>query len=173
MIFSRCSNFDIGIEFSEEGRKQWRQIQQIHGIQRLSGDVKAISDQRRRVPTCKGLTGLFGTSWSLPNPHRNPTLGFPLWARACMGLWWELHGLFMTCVAGHSPWIWGVPEMGEPQNRWFRRKNTSETWMIWGYPHFRTPPYTRSDPKYGGTSGWWASHPGQLAESRGVPSALA
>jgi hypothetical protein len=58
------------------------------------------------IGTCKGL---IGTSWGLPK-SRNPTqtLCFPLsLPRACMGLWWDFHGLLMTIVIGLSPCGYG------------------------------------------------------------------
>ena len=36
--------------------------------------------------------------------------------------------------------IWMFPKIGVPQNGWFIWK-TLLKWMIWGYHHFRKPPY--------------------------------
>ena len=37
--------------------------------------------------------------------------------------------------------IWRFPKLEVPQNGWFISWTILPKWMIWKYPHFRTPPY--------------------------------
>ncbi len=56
----------------------------------------------------------------------------------------------LQCKNRHTnPWnkketsIWVFPQIGVPQNGWFRTENPIKLkWMIWGYPYFWKHPYT-------------------------------
>ena len=43
----------------------------------------------------------------------------------------EVQSLGSAVVFSYNP-IWGVPEMGDPQNCWFIRENPNQKWMMTG-----------------------------------------
>ena len=51
---------------------------------------------------------------------------------------------------------------GYPKIVCFTKENPNLNWMIWGYPHFRKPPYSLGSPS--GPLGWWlAIYPCKMA----------
>ena len=47
--------------------------------------------------------------------------------------------LLMCATAIGCTRIWGFPQLGVPQDGWFRRRTPMKSWMIWEYPHCRKP----------------------------------
>ena len=52
-----------------------------------------------------------------------------------------------SALAGQTPGVgsvdafWAMFKYATPINGWFIYGKSKKNWMIWGYPHFRKPPY--------------------------------
>ena len=86
-------------------------------------DLNINSPQHR--PPCFVVVERPAAAWALSASTRR-------WATDAM-TWWLNYVEVWICGGFHK---WGYPPNG-----WFTMEKGTKIWMIWGYPHFRKPPY--------------------------------